>query len=329
MTRVLLTGGAGYIGSACLRWMLKQGYDAYAYDNLSEGNRLAVPDHEHRLIEGDILDTDLFYKTLVENKIEVVMHFAAVASVPDSIKDPELYWRVNVMGTKSVLDAMVKAGVGKLVFSSTAATYSFDNDMPLQAHSSQVPKVPYGVTKLACESLIKDYAYTYDLGCTIMRYFNASGADPNGNYGEARRSESHLIPLVLYTALGKRDAIYVYGNNWNTPDGTCLRDFVHVDDISYAHELSISHIQTHQVDAFNIGLGKGTSVNEIISLSEEVVGKPINKAYKDRRPGDPGTLYTDPQKLISQLGWKPYYTNVKDIIETAWNWHVKNPEGYK
>ncbi|RAP37724.1 UDP-glucose 4-epimerase GalE [Candidatus Marinamargulisbacteria bacterium SCGC AAA071-K20] len=328
MQNILITGGAGYIGSACLRWMLNKGYNVYAFDNLSEGNKAAIPDAESRLIIGNILDFDLLVSTLKEKKIDAVMHFAAAVSVPESINDPEFYWRTNVSGTKTVLDAMVATNVKKLVFSSTAATYSFESPMPLQFDSAQAPTVPYGVTKLACESIIKDYAKTYEIGCSIMRYFNAAGADPSGQFGESRKKESHLIPLVLLTALGKRDTIYVFGTDWETPDQTCIRDFVHVDDISNAHELSLNHIKPHKVDAYNIGLGKGVSVREIITISESIIGKKINSIDKPRRAGDPGILYTNPQKLKDELGWAPKYNSIEEIIKSAWNWHKSHPNGY-
>src|SRR6516225_12043054 len=195
--KILLTGGAGYIGSACLRWLLRHGHDPIAYDNLSEGNRAAVPDSGRRLIVGDLADGAKLLEVMRAHKVEAVMHFAALASVPDSIADPEGYYRVNVIGTKNVLDAMRKAGVARIVFSSTAATYGFHAEMPLREHSPQTPETPYGTTKLAAEWMIKDYARAYRMGYTILRYFNASGADPDGRHGEARRHEAHLIPLML------------------------------------------------------------------------------------------------------------------------------------
>src|SRR6516225_7375023 len=212
--KILLTGGAGYIGSACLRWLLRHGHDPIAYDNLSEGNHAAVPDADRRLVVGDLADAAKLREVMHNHQVEAVMHFAALASVPDSIADPEGYYRVNVIGTKNVLDAMRKAGVARIVFSSTAATYGFHAEMPLREHSPQTPETPYGTTKLAAEWMIKDYARAYHMGYTILRYFNASGADPDGRFGEARRHEAHLIPLTLQVAVGKRERLKIYGGDW-------------------------------------------------------------------------------------------------------------------
>ena len=222
--RILCTGGAGYVGSACLRYLLKKGYEVYAFDDLSEGNREAVPDTDNRLIVGDILNKRHLIDTLNSYQIDAVMHFAAVASVPDSIAMPAQYWEVNVVGTKNVLDAMIECGIKTIVFSSTAATYAFTDKMPLTESDFQMPLTPYGTTKLACETMLNDYRIAYGLGFTVMRYFNASGADLDGEYGEDRRAESHLIPLAFHTAVGRREKLLVYGDDWPTIDGSCVRD---------------------------------------------------------------------------------------------------------
>src|SRR5262245_47987891 len=237
--KILLTGGAGYIGSACLRWLLRHGHDPIAYDNLSEGNAAAVPDADRRLVVGDLADAGKLAEVMAAHRVEAVMHFAALASVPDSIKDPEGYYRVNVIGTKNVLDAMRRAGVSRIVFSSTAATYGFRTEMPLREDSPQTPETPYGTSKLSAEWLIKDYARAYGLGYAILRYFNASGADPDGRYGEDRRHEAHLIPLILQVAVGKREKVLLYGDDWDTRDGSCVRDYVHTDDLAQAHQLAV------------------------------------------------------------------------------------------
>ena len=239
--RILLTGGAGYVGSACLRYLLKRGHDAFAFDDLSEGNRDAVP--HGRLIVGDICDAGSLDSAIDSLGVRAVMHFAAVASVPESIADPERYWRVNVVGTKNVLDAMKRHGIDKLVFSSTAATYGFHAEMPLTEDSPQHPETPYGTTKLACEWMIREYARAFGFGFTLLRYFNASGADEDGEHGEHRRRESHLIPLVLATALGQRDRLRIFGGRWPTRDGTCVRDYVHVEDLAQAHLLALEALQ--------------------------------------------------------------------------------------
>jgi UDP-glucose 4-epimerase len=324
--KILLTGGAGYIGSACLRWLLKHGHDPIAYDSMLEGNASAVP--EGRLVEGDILDLDKLTATLREHKVEAVMHFAALASVPDSIADPDNYWEVNTVGTKNVLDAMISAGIDKIVFSSTAATYAFGTPMPLTEDSPQHPQTPYGTSKLAAEWLIKDYARAYDLGYAIFRYFNASGADPDGNFGESRHVEGHLIPLTLLVAVGRREKLKVYGGDWDTRDGSCVRDYVHTEDLAQAHQLAIENIGPGVGRVYNLGSGTGASVLEVLKACEEVVGRPIPHEVVGRRPGDPGTLIAPPDKIIRELGYAPKYNDIRQIVETAWRWHGTHPDGY-
>lgn len=325
--RILCTGGAGYVGSACLRWLLKHGHEAYAFDDLSQGNAAAVPDD--RLIVGDILDERALCEAMTRHRIEGVMHFAALASVPDSIRDPESYWRVNVVGTKTVLDAMLACGVKLMLFSSTAATYEFTDKMPLTEESSQQPQVPYGTTKLAGEKLIADYARAHHLGYTHLRYFNASGADPDGRFGESRNAESHLIPLTLYVALGRRDVLKVFGDDFPTRDGSCVRDYVHTDDLAQAHQLAIESLKPGVGRAFNIGSGTGTTVFEVHRACEEVVGRAIPSEIAPRRPGDPATLIASPEKLKRELGWQPQFEDIRSIVETAWNWHQSHPNGYE
>ncbi|QNN24900.1 UDP-glucose 4-epimerase GalE [Planctomycetales bacterium ZRK34] len=325
--KVLLTGGAGYVGSACLRWLCKHGHDPVAYDNLAEGNRQAVP--EGRLIEGDILDLDRLTQAIKDTGAEAVMHFAALASVPDSIRVPEEYWRTNAVGTKNVLDAMRANGVNKILFSGTAATYSFEVEMPIAETSSQVPQTPYGTTKLAAEHLIKDYSRAYGMGYGILRYFNASGADPDGEFGEDRRKETHLIPLVLFAALGRIDKFKICGSDWPTPDGSCVRDFVHTDDLAQAHQLVLESVQPGSGQAYNVGSGTGASVIEVFEACEKVVGRSIPCDRVEARPGDPAVLVADTQKLREKLGWKPKYDSVEDIVQTAWQWHNRYPQGYK
>lgn len=327
--KILLTGGAGYIGSACLRWLLRHGHDPVAYDDLSEGNAPAVPDPDRRLIVGDILDVETMARVLREHKFEAVMHFAAVASVPDSIKDPDGYYRINVVGTKNVLDAMREAGIWRIVFSSTAATYAFDAEMPLREDSTQSPQTPYGTTKLAAEWMLKDYARAYGIGYTILRYFNASGADPDGRYGEARRHEAHLIPLILQVALGKREKVLIHGDDWDTRDGSCVRDYVHTDDLAQAHQLAVEGLQPGAGRAYNLGSGTGTTVLEVLQACESVVGRSIRHEIAGRRPGDPGTLIATPERITRELGWSPRYTDIRAIAETAWRWHRAQPDGYE
>ena len=326
--KILLTGGAGYVGSACLRWLLKHGHDPIAYDNLQEGNSAAVPAVTDRLIIGDIADTSRLAEVLRERGVDAVMHFAALASVPDSIADPESYYRVNVGGTKSVLDAMRIAGVRKVLFSSTAATYGFHAEMPLRESSPQTPETPYGTTKLAAEWLIKDYARAYGIGYTLLRYFNASGEDADGNFGEDRRHEAHLIPLVFHTAVGHRPKVMIYGDDYPTPDGSCVRDYVHTADLAQAHQLAVESLEPGMGRAYNLGSGTGVTVLQVLRACEEAVGRAIPHEIAGRRPGDPAVLIASPEKITSELGWSPRYSDIREIVRTAWQWHRRHPGGY-
>lgn len=325
--KILLTGGAGYIGGACLRWLIRHGHDPIAFDDLSEGNADAVPDG--RLVRGDILDTDALAAAIRKHGSEAVMHFAALTSVPDSIADPESYYRVNVLGTKSVLDAMRRTGVARIVFSSTAATYGFHAEMPLREDSPQTPETPYGTTKLAAEWMIKDYARAYDLGYALLRYFNASGADPDGRHGEDRRHEAHLIPLTLQVAVGRRAKLLIYGGDWKTRDGTCVRDYVHTDDLAQAHQLAVENIGPGVGRVYNLGSGTGVTVLEVLRACEEVVGRPIPHEVVPRRPGDPAVLIAGPERIVRELGWTPRYGDIRAIVETAWRWQRDHPHGYR
>jgi UDP-glucose 4-epimerase len=267
--------------------------------------------------------------TLKERGIEAVMHFAALASVPESIADPEGYYRANVVGTKSVLDAMRAAGVSRILFSSTAATYGFDSEMPLREDSRQAPETPYGSTKLAAEWMIKEYARAYEMGYAILRYFNASGADLDGEYGEDRRHEAHLIPLIFGVAVGRRPKVMIYGSDWPTRDGSCIRDYVHTADLAQAHQLAMEALEPGVGLVYNLASGSGASVIEVLRACERVIGKPIAHEFADRRPGDPATLIASPEKIIRELGWSPRYSEIGEIVRTAWEWHRKHPGGYR
>ncbi|MFP4173751.1 MAG: UDP-glucose 4-epimerase GalE [Candidatus Hydrogenedentota bacterium] len=324
--RILLTGGAGYVGSACLRWLLDKGHDPIAYDDLSEGNASSVP--AERLVRGDILDGERLREVMRDHKAEAVMHFAALASVPESIVQPERYYRVNVLGTKSVLDAMRDCGVELILFSSTAATFGFHAEMPLTEDSPQTPAVPYGTTKLAAEWIIKDYAKAYNLGYGLLRYFNAAGADPDGAHGESRGEETHLIPLTLAAALGQREKLYIYGGDFDTRDGTCVRDYVHTHDLAQAHQLVIENIKPGVGKAYNLGSGTGTTVLEVLHACERATGQSIPHEIVNRRPGDPPVLVASSERIQEELGWKPAFPGIDDIVETAWKWHSTHPHGY-
>jgi UDP-glucose 4-epimerase len=327
--KILLTGGAGYVGSACLRWLLKHGHDPIAFDSLLEGNISAVPDAADRLIVGDISETERLADVLQRQGVEAVMHFAALASVPDSITDPDSCYRVNLVGTKSVLDAMRTASVRKIIFSSTAAIYGFQAEMPLHENSPQVPQTPYGSSKLAAEHLIQDYARAYGFGYTMLRYFNASGADIDGDFGEDRRHESHLIPLILQVAVGRRSKVLIYGGDYPTADGSCVRDYVHTADLAQAHQLAVEKLKPGTGSFYNLGSGTGATVLEVLRACEEVSGKAIPHEIVSRRLGDPAVLIASPQRIIDELGWSPCYTGIREIVQTAWNWHSRHPQGYR
>jgi UDP-glucose 4-epimerase len=324
--RILLTGGAGYVGSCCFRYLLAHGHVPVAFDDLSEGNRAAVSDD--RLIVGDICDAEAIAGALEGGNFDAVMHFAAVASVPDSIKDPAGYWRINVIGTKNVLDAMRRHGVWRIVFSSTAATYGFHAGMPLTETSAQQPETPYGTTKLAGEWMIREYARAYGFGYAHLRYFNASGADEGGTHGEDRHHESHLIPLALSAALGQRRKLQIFGGDWPTRDGTCVRDYVHVQDLAQAHQLAVEALEPGVGRAYCLGNGTGTTVLEVLRACEKAVGRPIPHEIVGRRPGDPAVLVASPDLITRELGWSPRFPGIDDIVATAWRWHQRHPEGY-
>jgi len=324
--RILITGGAGYVGSAALRHVVENGHQAIAYDNLAEGHPSAVGDAQ--LVVGDIADTAKLTATLQEFRADAVMHFAAATYVGESVTNPEYHYRNNIGGSLSLLNAMRTAGVKRMLFSSTCATYGMTDSAVMSETTPQAPFSPYARTKLAVEWMIRDFAHAYGLGFTLLRYFNASGGSPDGRFGEYHHPETHLIPLVLDVPLGRRPLIKVYGNDYPTPDGTCIRDYVHIDDLASAHLLAIEQTQVDSAEVFNIGTGDGQSVLQIIQACEKVTGKTIPYEVTERRPGDPPRLVADPTKLKTRLGWKPKYTSIEDTIRTAWAFHQKNPDGY-
>jgi UDP-glucose 4-epimerase len=321
-----VTGGAGYVGSACLRYIARQGHAVIAYDNLAEGHPKAVG--EHALVVGDIADTAKLTDTLKEFRADAVMHFAAATYVGESVTNPEYHYRNNIGGTLSLLNAMRAAKVDRMLFSSTCATYGMSPEMPMHENTKQDPFSPYARTKLAVEWMIRDFSHAYGLGFTLLRYFNASGASPDGKFGEYHNPETHLIPLVLQVVLGQRDKLMLYGNDYPTPDGTCIRDYIHVDDLASAHLLAIEKTTPETKEVFNVGTGRGQSVFEIIKACEKVTQKSVRYEVVARRPGDPPALVADPTKLMGQLGWKPAYTAIEDTVATAWRWHQANPTGY-
>jgi UDP-glucose-4-epimerase GalE len=324
--RILVTGGAGYIGSHTTALLRASGHDVYVLDNLSTGHREAVP--AGALIECDLKDRGGIERALRDWAIEAVVHFAASCYVGESVTDPAKYYRNNIVGTLNLLDAMRSVGVARIVFSSTCATYGVPTRVPITEDEPQKPVNPYGFTKLAIERALDDYSHAYGLAPIALRYFNASGAAANGQLGEDHDPETHLIPLVLQTALGQRESIQVFGTDYATPDGTCIRDYIHVDDLADAHLRAIERVRPGQFQAFNVGTGRGYSVREVIELSRQVTGLPIAVREGPRRAGDPPELIAAADKARRELGWAPKHTNLKTIIESAWNWHRTNPTGY-
>lgn len=325
--RIFVTGAAGYVGSHCARELCNAGHEVVVFDNLSLGHRAAV-DKRATLIEGDLADRDQLNQIFADGGFEAVMHFAALAEVGESVTKPLLYYRNNVSYTINLLEAMQMSGVKQIVFSSTCATYGMPPSMPITEDMPQQPINPYGRTKLTIEWLLRDSATAWGLGATALRYFNASGASADGSIGEDHTPESHLIPIVLQVALGQRDEIKIFGEDYPTPDGTCVRDYIHVEDLGAVHRLAIESSVEGTFRYYNVGTGKGVSVKEVIDTARAVTGHAIPATSAARRPGDPPELYADPSKIRKELGWQPQYPDIRQTIETAWNWHKAHPKGY-
>ena len=324
--RILVTGGAGYIGSHAARQLAKAGHEVWVYDNLSLGHRAAVP--AGRLIEGDLMDRERVIAALADKRIEAVMHFAAFAFVNESVVDPAKYYQNNVVASLSLLEAMRGAGVGKIVFSSTTATYGVPERVPITEDEPQRPINPYGFAKLVIEQALADYASAYGLGYAALRYFNAAGASPSGDLGEDHTPETHLIPIVLEVALGKRSHITIFGEDYPTPDGTCIRDYIHVDDLGAAHVSALEKLEPGQGLRLNLGTGRGHSVREVINSCRRVTGHPIPTQSGPRRAGDPPELVADSRLAQRILGWRPRFPDLDEIVRTAWQWHSTHPNGY-
>lgn len=324
--RILVIGGAGYVGSHAVRHLTRAGHEVWVYDNLSFGHRGAAP--AGRLIEGDLLDQPALEAALRAHSIEAVMHFAAFALVGESVSHPDRYYRNNVLGSLCVLEAMRAAGVWRIVFSSTTATYGAPKTIPITEDEAQLPINPYGFTKLVVEHALADYAHAYGIGYAALRYFNAAGASPDGDLGEDHTPESHLIPLTLQVALGQRPSISVFGTDYPTPDGTCIRDYVHVDDLATAHLAALERLTPGQGLKLNLGTGLGHSVRQVIDSCRRISGRPIPVIEGERRPGDPPELVADASRAQAQLGWRPRYVEIDDIVSTAWRWHSAHPRGY-
>ena len=326
--RILVLGGAGYIGSHTALELVKAGNKVVIADNLVTGYRKAIPKGA-KFYEGDLRDFDFLNKLFQQEKIDAVIHFAAYSLVGESVTNPLKYYDNNLYGTKVLLEAMVKNNVGKIVFSSTAATYGEPENIPILESDRTCPTNPYGETKLAMEKMFKWTAEAHGLRYVSLRYFNACGADESGTIGEAHNPESHLIPLILQVPNGKRETISIYGTDYDTPDGTCIRDYIHVTDLAQAHILAVQYLNNGgESDIFNLGNGVGYSVREVIETARKVTGHPIPATETSRRAGDPARLVASSEKAKSVLGWKPVHDSLEEIIASAWNWHKNHPNGY-
>jgi len=328
MTSVLVTGGAGYIGSHAVKALRDQGTRVVVYDNLSAGHREAAR-HASALVVGDIHDTAQLRAAIREHQVDAVMHFAAWLSVGDSVRDPAGYYRNNVVGALSVLDAMVAEQVRCIVFSSTAAVFGNPVETPITEAHPKAPINAYGQTKLAIEHALPHYEKAYGLTSITLRYFNAAGADPDGELGEDHQPEYHLIPRAVDAALG-RDSFQVFGDDYDTPDGTCLRDYVHVTDLAAAHLLALDSLRRGGASTtYNLGNGRPTSVRTVIDSVERVVGRKVPFTMGPRRPGDPGVLFASSERVRTELGWSPRLEDIDVIVETAWRWREAHPSGYR
>jgi UDP-glucose 4-epimerase len=324
--QILVTGGAGYIGSHAVRALLQAGHDVTVYDNLGLGHRKAVG--TARFVEGDLLDRTKLETTLREQKIEAVMHFAAFAAVGESVINPAKYYQNNIVGSITLLEAMRAADVKRIVFSSTTATYGAPKKIPITEEEPQLPINPYGFSKLVVEQALADYEHAYGFAYAALRYFNAAGASPSGEIGEDHTPESHLIPIVLQVALGQREKVTIFGTDYPTPDGTCIRDYIHIDDLADAHLQSLDRLKSGAPLRLNLGIGRGYSVKEVIDACRKVTGHKIPNDVGARRPGDPPELIANSSLAQRVLGWQPKYTDINSIVETAWRWHSSHPHGY-
>lgn len=326
--RILVLGGAGYIGSHTVYELVDAGYEVIVIDNLLTGFKEAVHP-QAKFYEGDIRDKIFLDNILSKEKIDGVIHFAASSQVGESMKNPLKYYNNNLCGTEVLLESMVEHGIDKIVFSSTAATYGEPESIPILETARTLPTNCYGETKLSMEKMFKWISKAHNLRYVSLRYFNACGAHPNGKIGEAHNPETHLIPLVLQVPNGKREYISVFGNDYDTKDGTCVRDYIHVNDLAQAHILAMEYLSKGgESNIFNLGNGVGFTVKEVIETARKVTNHTIPIREEERRAGDPSVLIASSEKARKVLGWKPQYADLETIISTAWKWHVNNPDGY-
>jgi UDP-arabinose 4-epimerase len=321
--RILVTGGAGYIGSHTAKALARAGYEPVVFDNLSTGHEWAV--QWGPLVRGDLANRPLIEQTLRDYAIDAVIHFAASAYVGDSVLRPRHYYQNNIRNSLNLMDAMLDVGVSHLVFSSSCSTYGTPRELPIREDHPQEPLSPYGESKQFIERAMRSYSVAYGQKCVSLRYFNAAGADPEGELGEVHEPETHLIPSVIQAALGLRPAVDVFGTDYDTPDGTCIRDFIHVSDLARAHVMALEYLRDGGAcDAFNLGTGQGHSVREIITVVEGVSDRVAPVTYDERRPGDAPELVADPSKAMMVLGWRPELPEIEQIIGDAWAWQSRN-----
>lgn len=323
---ILVTGGAGYIGSATVELLRKRGDEVVVLDNLCAGHPEAL-DPSVKLYEGDTADKALVGKIIDDHNVTAVIHFAAFASVPESVAHPDKYFINNVVNAQRLLDVMNEKGVKAFVFSSTAATYGEPQYNPIDEEHPNAPTNPYGESKLMVEKILAAYDHAYGIKSICLRYFNAAGGAPER--GEDHTPETHIIPIVLQVALGQRESITIFGEDYPTSDGTCVRDYIHIEDLGQAHLLALDHLAGGgQSEKINLGNGKGYTIREVIEVAREVTGHAIPTTVGGRRPGDPSTLVASSDKARKVLGWAPKYPQLKDIVESAWQWHTNHPQGY-
>ena len=326
--KILVTGGAGYIGSHTVRKLREAKHEIVIFDNLSSGHINAIKDFE--LFVGDLAKKEDLEKVFSQNSFDAVIHFAGSIEAGESMLDPKRFFDNNLTAGLNLLEAMLKHDVKKIVFSSTAATYGEPEKMPIEEDAPKNPTNVYGLTKLMFEQVLDAYDYAYGLKSVCLRYFNATGADPQGEIGPDHKNKTHLLTLTLLTALGKRDSIKIFGTDYPTADGTCLRDYVHVNDLADAHVLALDYLEKNKTsNKFNLGNEKGTSVREVIEMSKRITGIDFKVIEEPRRDGDPANLFASSQKAQAILGWKPQFPAMEQIIETAWNWHKKHPDGFE
>lgn len=324
--KILVCGGAGYIGSNMTALLAAEGHEPVVFDNFSKGHRAAVRDVE--LVEGDLADYELLVDTLDRYEIEAVMHFAALIEAGESVKFPLSFYRTNFCNTENLLEAMANVGVEKLVFSSTAAVYGTPDQVPVTEDQRTEPINPYGDSKRAVERMLHFHCRTGRLRYASLRYFNACGAGANGTRGEDHRPESHLIPLIIQAAMGKRPDIKIYGTDYPTADGTCIRDYIHIDDLCRAHLLALNRLDERAELVYNLGNGRGYSVRQVIETVRRVSRKDFKVVEVDRRPGDPAVLTSDARKAKTELGWRTERPGLEEMVATAWKWHCDQPDGY-